>query len=103
MENNKVEVNDISFVMIDGNNIPANHIIFNGGKPLGTDHSNRSFNHRGGNSLSNNPEYSGIPLPSELKVKHEILMLIAGGETNAAITMLRASKSNIASVRGLNL
>jgi hypothetical protein len=46
----------------------------------------------------------GIPLPSELKAHHEILMLIAGGETQAAIAMLRSLNiKEVVGIRGLNL
>ena len=47
----------------------------------------------------------GIPLPSELKAHHEILMMIMqSGETHAVVAMLRSmGLSEIVGIRGLAL
>ena len=80
-----VRHDDISFVMIDGNNVPGDAVAAlygSGGKGmlvLNTENSRMSRR----NSVASGAaaEYAGIPLPSELKVHHEILMLIMSGDT----------------------
>ncbi len=81
---------DISFVMIDGNNVPGDAVaaLYGSGKGivLNTENS-RMPGGNGGSSRRNSmasgaaAEYAGIPLPSELKAHHEILMLIMSGDT----------------------
>lgn len=49
-------------------------------------------------------DFAGIPLPSVLKANHDLLMLIVGGETQAAIAILKSmGVSEVAGIRGLNL
>ena len=73
--------------MIDANNVPNDHLYGSNGKAaagiLNTDTSRiPSSGGRGRRSPSfGAAEYAGIPLPSELKAHHEILMLIMQGET----------------------
>ena len=50
------------------------------------------------------PEYAGIPLPSALKQNHELLMLIASEQTQAAIDMLKSmTLKEVVGIRGLVL
>ncbi len=83
-----VRHDDISFVMIDGNNVPGDAVAAlygSGGKGmlvLNTENSRMpSMSRRNSVASGAAAEYAGIPLPSELKVHHEILMLIMSGDT----------------------
>lgn len=50
------------------------------------------------------PDMYGIPLPSQLKNYHEILMLIVEGDTQGVIEMLKKLKlKEVVGVRGLSL
>lgn len=87
---------DISFVMIDGNNVPADAIagLYGSGKGIVLNTENSRMPGNGGSSRRNSvasgaaAEYAGIPLPSELKAHHEILMLIMSGDTQSVKAMI---------------
>lgn len=77
-----VHADDISFVMIDGNNLPGDAIAGlygSGGKGivLNTESSRipgGGMSRRSSVASGAAAEYAGIPLPSELKMNQEILM-----------------------------
>ena len=91
--------------MIDGNNMHHNDGLFGGsgkGGILNTENSRMPSGRR--MSIASGGEYPGIPLPSVLKANHEVLMLIAGGETQAVITMFKSMEiKEVVGIRGLNL
>jgi len=72
---------------------------------LNTENSRIPGNRSRRNSLqSGAAEYAGIPLPSELKAHHEILMMIMSGDTQSAKAMILSMGLNeVVSIRGLNL
>ena len=80
---------DISFVMIDGNNVPGDAVaaLYGSGKGIVLNTENSRMPGQGGMSRRSSSvngaaaEYAVIPLPSELKAHHEILMLIMSGDT----------------------
>lgn len=94
INNDLAKPEDISFVMIDGNNLGGG-----GGHDLmGSSRMSRRL------SIASGGEYAGAPLPARLKQHHELLMLIMGGETLAAINLLKAmGVREVVGIRGLNL
>lgn len=97
--------------MIDGNNLPGDAVaaLYGSGKGivLNTENSRIAGSGSRRNSLANGSaaaEYAGIPLPSELKVHHEILMLIMSGDTQSVKAMiLSIGARQVVGIRGLNL
>lgn len=99
---------DISFVVIDGNNVPndpaALAALYGSSGKLVLNTENSRTGRRRSSSIGNANDIPGIPLPSELKAHHEILMLIASGDTQSVIAMLRSlSVTQVVGIRGLNL
>jgi hypothetical protein len=94
--------------MIDGNNVPndpaALAALYGSAGKLVLNTENSRTGRRRSSSIGNANEIPGIPLPSELKAHHEILMLISSGETQAVMAMLRSLNVNqVVGIRGLNL
>ena len=69
-------LDDISFVMIDGNNVPNDMAFSIKAGGINNTETSRLSQRRGSNSMA-----PGIPLPAVLKANHEVLMLVASGQT----------------------